>query len=347
MKPRITNEGVAAQVKALNGKGIVFTRIGIGNGNPAGGGAPTDYKTYTDLINPLYSVGIFEFKVDTGGYVQLTGVFSNENVQSAFQWTEVGIFIRDQDDPTAEVLYAYGHCKLSEDTEVEAKIPAMSTEIYEIILKYHIFVGEYDNISAVMAESSIYATKEELNIHEITMKAELVQATQTTATNNWTGEIDAAGLAIGKMIVYVLSEDTSEANGFSTLELTLSGGDTTGQIRIIGPTGKNTFYPMISAYKARSRLLMLYDGQYWNILSGPPRVFKLTKTITSEDIYGVAFKPTGYIREIGDEDLAEVYLNGLKLNENEYSIVPGVTDFNVNFNPRPTVDDKLEIIVRK
>ena len=161
MKPRITNEGLAAQIRELDGEGIVFSKFKMGNGD-----LPENYKTLRDLMNPIVDVGITNLeKNETEGYVRLEGVFNNSTSSNSFNWKEVGIFIKDPDDPDNDLLYAYGHVSLEENSEIAASIPAAGSEIYEVKLIYMVYIGEAENISAELAESSIYATKEEVQNH--------------------------------------------------------------------------------------------------------------------------------------------------------------------------------------
>ena len=160
MKPRITNEGLEAQIRALHGEGITFTKIVMGNG-----AVPEDYRTLKDLMNPLVNIGLASYKIEEGGYVELQGMFSNSITSSSFYWREVGIFIQDLDDPTKDVLYAYGHVDLEDEEEIAAQVPRAGLEIYEIKLTYRIYVGEVDNLSAVLAESSVYVSQEDFDSH--------------------------------------------------------------------------------------------------------------------------------------------------------------------------------------
>ena len=161
MKPRLTNEGVAAQIRAMGGDGITFSKFKLGNGD-----APQDYKEATDLSNVIAEVELTDFtEEEDTGYVQLTGLFNNSDIESAFLWREVGIYIQDPDDESADLLYAYGHVDLDE-TGTAPEIPAAETEVYEMQLTYRVFVGEADDISAIIADSAVYATKAQLEAHE-------------------------------------------------------------------------------------------------------------------------------------------------------------------------------------
>lgn len=161
MKPKLTNEGFAAQIRALDGEGIVFSKFKLGNGD-----VPADYRILTDLQNPLATVGLTSLTTEeNSAYAQLEGTFNNSNTATGFYWKEVGIFIQDPDDNSADLLYAYGHVDLEEGLEMASSIPAASVESYEIKLTYRVYVGEAEDLSAILAESSIYATKEDFDTH--------------------------------------------------------------------------------------------------------------------------------------------------------------------------------------
>lgn len=161
MKPKLTNEGIAAQIRALSGEGITFSKIKLGNGD-----APNDYKILTDLQNPLADAAFTSMVAEEEtGYVQLESTFTNANLASAFYWKEVGIFITDPDDQTNDLLYAYGHVDIGGTQETASSIPAAADEDFELTLTYRVYVGEADNLSAMLAESSIYATKTAFKEH--------------------------------------------------------------------------------------------------------------------------------------------------------------------------------------
>ena len=95
------------------------------------------------------------------------------------------------------------------------------------------------------------------------IKTEAVTATQAAATNVWTGELDASGLAPGKSILYTMPDGSTA--GAATLELTLADGTTTGAKAVKTLTGANA----APAYQAGSILHMVYDGTNWTILNRP------------------------------------------------------------------------------
>lgn len=164
MTPKITNDGYAQQIMALDGQGINFTKIVIGNGE-----VPSKYRLLKNLVNPLEDIQIESLETKNE-YAILTAIFSNSNTQASFEWTEVGIFCSNPDstpeEPLDDILYAYGHYKLDEDeTEGAAYIPARGTEALEVKLTYRIYIGDLDNITATVADSTEYATKKDLKDH--------------------------------------------------------------------------------------------------------------------------------------------------------------------------------------
>ena len=159
MIPKITYGGIAMMALAHDGEhSIVFTRLAAGNGSK-----PSDYRTLNNLVNPVIDIPIDDLTIEDSN-ATIVGIYSNNDLESAFQWTEVGIFCEDPEDNTKEVLYAYGHYELDDEEEPEAYIPASSTQAFEIKLTYTIYVGTLEDISALIP-GSLYATKQMLQDH--------------------------------------------------------------------------------------------------------------------------------------------------------------------------------------
>lgn len=90
---------------------------------------------------------------------------------------------------------------------------------------------------------------------------EYIVGTQTAATNLWIGVTQEASLSAGKMIAYKLP--VAGNGSAATLNLTLSGGGTTGAI---GVRRKGTG-TVTTHYSAGEIIFMVYDGSYWQINS--------------------------------------------------------------------------------
>jgi hypothetical protein len=186
------------------------------------------------------------------------------------------------------------------------------------------------------------------------IKPEYVIATQTEATTEWTGEINAAGLAIGKLIIYDLhvygNWDPATGN-YITLNLTLSDGSTTGAKAVRTPDGDFAR----SSYHNLARLFMMYDGREWTIVRAPQRVFKQTYTFQQKtSINMLEFAPEGYFQEERDRDAAEVYINGLRLDDTEYSTLYSGRSLRIYFEEGGEtafrtfgVNDTIHVVVRK
>lgn len=95
---------------------------------------------------------------------------------------------------------------------------------------------------------------------------EYIIGTQTAATNAWTGETRDAALVAGKTIAYKLPyAGTGTA---ATLNLTLSGGGTTGAKGVRRMVDNNANYTVTTQYGAGAVIQMTYDGGYWRVSSG-------------------------------------------------------------------------------
>lgn len=154
MTLQLTNAGLNALLRAMSGDKIIFSSVQIGNGDPQ------DVSSATGLGNPLKTLTITKITVNSNNATLETS-FNNSDVEAGFRLKEVGIFAQNQDDATEEILYAYG-------TEPEATadyIAASSGSILETQMEFSIFVGNAENISAIINESLAYATKAAFEAH--------------------------------------------------------------------------------------------------------------------------------------------------------------------------------------
>ena len=154
MEFNLTNAGINTMLRALSGSSIVFTRVKIGNG------AAQSTATATDLSNPLYSFAINAITV-ANNKASLTVTLANSNIEAGFRLTEMGIFAQDQNDATQEVLYAYA-------TAQEEKSDYVAESGYVVLeedLTVDAFVSNAENVSALINESLVYATKASFDAH--------------------------------------------------------------------------------------------------------------------------------------------------------------------------------------
>lgn len=163
MVPKLTRGGIASILLGLDGTGITFTKFKIGSGD-----LPEDYTALTDLVTPRFTVGLSHYERNND-YVDLKGTFTNANVVDAFEWKEVGVYCANpnstEQNPLPDILYAYGHCDMEGEDTSSATVPKNGVEIFEVQLEYRIYVGEVDDITASLSDSSVYATASDLNDH--------------------------------------------------------------------------------------------------------------------------------------------------------------------------------------
>lgn len=154
MTLQLTNAGLNALLRAMSGDRIVFTTVKIGNA------AAQDVASATDLANPLKTLDITSVSVN-GNNATLETSFNNADIEAGFRLLEVGIFAQNQDDADSDILYAYG----TEAEETADYIAANSDSILETKMEFSIFVGNAENISAIINESLAYATRTEFEAH--------------------------------------------------------------------------------------------------------------------------------------------------------------------------------------
>lgn len=216
--PIITNAGKSLFLRSLGGETITFTGFKVGNGElPAG----ADGSDMLDIINPVLTFPIRKIE-RLENNMRVEGDFDNSDIQSDFQWTELGLFcvgeanckfsgdgeatefvITDKpaklhrvlvgdtiqtilsydsstgeftlesapaagtDNITAyytdddEVLYAYAN-----DGENAGTLKANMTAIVaELKVAFVIALGDSENITAILSQSLLYASKTDFDNH--------------------------------------------------------------------------------------------------------------------------------------------------------------------------------------
>lgn len=157
MEPKLTTNGISLMVRAMGGEGITFTKIAIGNGE-----APTDFAELTKLQNELVSMEISEL-VTEDQYVIIKSTMTNSDFEAGFYWTELGVYAQDPDGGD-DVLYAYAHYAITGD-EAATYIPASDSSLVEITHSVHVFVGELENVTAMLTKHSEFASAADLKTH--------------------------------------------------------------------------------------------------------------------------------------------------------------------------------------
>lgn len=154
MTPNLTDAGKNLLLRALTGDTITFTKIQLGNG-PA-----QDASDATELSNPLLTVQLSEITLGDE-YVTLSASFNNAAVESGFRITEIGFWAQDPDDTSKELLYAIGH----EEEGTADYVPDNTNRILEMQFDALLFVGDAENVAAIINSSLVYASAAEFKAH--------------------------------------------------------------------------------------------------------------------------------------------------------------------------------------
>ena len=156
MKVNLTSHGVDLMLRCLAGTAsIVFSKVVFGNGNDAG-------DNVTELSNPLKELKITGIDRKEGEeFVTLIATLDNSDIEDRFSATETGIYVKDPDDESKTLLFAYAYAP-----EYEAPvIPAVTDYLFETIERIRVYVGTTENITAIIAGGVATASKEDLERH--------------------------------------------------------------------------------------------------------------------------------------------------------------------------------------
>ncbi len=157
MIPKITANGYALLLNALDGVGIQFSKIVVGNGEK-----PADYRVLSDLQNPILSAEITEI-TRMEKYAILRAPMLNSDVEGRLHWTELGVFTKNPSGGE-DILYGYAHTDLSGDGQ-GISVPSYDTNMIELAHIIYVYVGEVDDVTAIIAQSSEYASAAALSNH--------------------------------------------------------------------------------------------------------------------------------------------------------------------------------------
>lgn len=148
---KLTDTGKGMLIAALSGDALTFTKIKIGSG-----AAVESPNALIDLVHTEMEVSIAEAEKGKD-YMRLEAVFDNSKLSAGFEWTETGVFARDNSGN--EKLYAYYNA----NGESEYIPVNTSGRTMAISLSVLVSIGDAANVNVVLAEGSIFATREALN----------------------------------------------------------------------------------------------------------------------------------------------------------------------------------------
>lgn len=154
MNLKLTAEGKKALLRGLTGEQIKFTKIVLGNGQAQAA------ENATALANPLLTLTI-DSKTVSDGFVTLCAKFTNSDITDGFHATEIGCFIENSESGKEDVLYAIGY----EDEGTADYIPSVTDRLLEMQLDVMAFVGDSENVSAVISGSIVYVSAAQFDTH--------------------------------------------------------------------------------------------------------------------------------------------------------------------------------------
>lgn len=150
-----TTRGKVLQSKAQAGTKLTFTKLAIGDGELGS----QSVLELTDLKSKKLDIPISSIKVLTGGLASVGGTFTNKELTTGFYWRELGLFATDPD--IGEILYCYGNAGA-----LAEYIPASGgSQILEKRIDIETIVGNATNVNAVINNSLVYATIEDVENH--------------------------------------------------------------------------------------------------------------------------------------------------------------------------------------
>ena len=256
----LTKSGIQAQLNAQNGTPLKFSKIGIGSGEYTG-----DYAELTSLVKEEVLVDVSKTYVSNDVFV-VSGAFSNEGLESSFDWREIGLYFEDENGNN--VLYCYSNAGDNCDN-----IPATTDERYVKTVRIATAISSSSNIT-IVTDSGAVATVEQIlelqdqiddivdgtttvgNAHQLDGHDSTYFATQAEVTEigNNTAE---------NLIPYPYTDTSQDDNGITFTD----NGD--GSISVKGTATANAYFSFANA--SSTLFNDLKDGKTY-ILSGFPFV---------------------------------------------------------------------------
>ncbi|MBP1924583.1 phage-related tail fiber protein [Sedimentibacter acidaminivorans] len=148
----LTNRGKILQSKAQTGVNLNYTRIALGDGELGS----TSILELNALKNQIKTLNISKLKVLGDGKAVVGAQMTNQDLVTGFYFREIGLFATDPD--VGEILYCYGN-----SGDLAEYIPAGGSDIIEKTIDIQTVVGNATNITATIDESSVFATKKDIN----------------------------------------------------------------------------------------------------------------------------------------------------------------------------------------
>ena len=104
----MTDNGRALLSKEIAGECMIqITRMSIGSGvYTAAEKDPDTLQKMTALKNEMQSTGLSSLKRQDNTSVIVTGIFTNDNLETAYNINEIGLYAQEKGNRSTEILYS-------------------------------------------------------------------------------------------------------------------------------------------------------------------------------------------------------------------------------------------------
>ena len=156
--PKLTDTGKNLYYRNMAGEGIKFTTIQLGNGTISG-----PISAMTALVSAVVTIDA-AVKNNAEQYADVSGHFSNAELEEGFYWREIGVFAADPDYPndrSHDILYCYQNAYDTADF-----IPVASVETVEKNITVPIIVGDASTVSCTLSSSQVLVSEADLEAHD-------------------------------------------------------------------------------------------------------------------------------------------------------------------------------------
>lgn len=142
----VTNAGQDIITRIITGLNVTFSKIVIGDGYDHD---TTNFAARTELANEVLSLNIETMQITNSKVIELGAEFSKNDINTAFWFREIGVYIIDPDDETKEILFAYGN------RNEEAEYITPHVQNYDILktIKCLISVGSSANVTVIVKDT--------------------------------------------------------------------------------------------------------------------------------------------------------------------------------------------------
>lgn len=198
----LTSAGLLLLAKGAAGEQIKYTRIVLGDGELPDG---TTIPGMTDVIHPRVTVDISAIKVIGDGTVQVTGIFTNQDIDEGFYYRELGLYAEDPDN--GEIMYCYGNA----GSNPEYIPPTGGNTIIEKQVDVITAIGSAVNVTAYIPADA-YATKQDYeDLKKICYQA-MDTANQANKTSDNAVQIANQALSMVIALSNQVTENTMKIN---------------------------------------------------------------------------------------------------------------------------------------